>query len=79
MLTVALARDAIFGRDELATKSLSRRKNTGVLDSEKLNYIKTLIYSRVPQKSPVELEYIWTLCRTSLSKSCQTLRAKKRL
>ena len=73
ILTVALARDAIFGKEELATKSLSGRKNTGVLDPDKLNYIKTLTYSRIPQKSPVELEYIWTLCRTSLSKSCQTL------
>ena len=31
LLTTALARDAIFGREELANKSLSGRKNTGVL------------------------------------------------
>ena len=77
ILTVALGRDAIFGKDELATKSLSGRKNMGVLNPDKL--IKTLIYSRVPQKSPVELEYIWTLCRTSLSKPCQMLQTKRRL
>ena len=77
ILTVALGRDAIFGKDKLATKSLSGRKNMGVLNPDKL--IKTLIYSRVPQKSPVELEYIWTLCRTSLSKPCQMLQTKRRL
>ena len=48
-------------KKNLAAKSLSGRKNVGVLDPDKLNYIKTLIYSRIPQKSPVELEYIWTL------------------
>ena len=39
MLTVALSRDAIFGKDELATKSLSGRKSMGVLNPDKLNYI----------------------------------------
>ena len=77
-LTTALARDAIFGRDELAKSSLSGRKNTGTLSSEKLYYIKTLVKSRVPNKSQVEFEYIWSLCRSSLSKSCQTLRTSAR-
>lgn len=80
-LTTSLAKEAIFGRDELAKCSLSGRKNTGTLSAEKLNYIKTLVKSRVPNKSNVEFEHIWMLCRCSLSKSCQTLRssARKRL
>jgi len=78
ILTTALAREAIFGREELAQKSLSGRKNTGILDKEKLEYIKTLVHSRVPEKSKLEFESIWTMCRSSLSKSCQTLRDKKR-
>lgn len=29
-----------------------------------------IIKSRVPQMSSVEFEYLWTLCRGSISKSC---------
>ena len=36
ILTVALGRDAIFGKDELATKSLSGRKNMGVLNPDNI-------------------------------------------
>ena len=39
ILTVALGRDAIFGKDKLATKSLSGRKNMAVLNPDKLNCI----------------------------------------
>lgn len=80
-LTTSLAKEAIFGREELAKCSLSGRKNTGTLSAEKLNYIKTLVQSTVPNRSNVEFEHIWTLCRNSISKSCQTLRssARKRL
>lgn len=77
-LTTALARDAIFGKVELAKKSLSGRKNTGILDKEKLNYIKTLVKTRVPAMTPAEFEHIWTFCRGSLSKSCQALRANSK-
>lgn len=73
-LTVALARDAIFGRDVLAKCSLSGRKGTGVLCNEKVHYIKQLVHSRVPNKSIVDFENIWSMCRLSLSKSCQTIR-----
>ena len=73
-LTTALAREAIFGKEELAKNSLSGRNNTGILDKEKLTYIKTLVKSRVPRMTPAEFEYAWTLCRGSLSKSCQALR-----
>ena len=45
LLTTTLARDAIFGREERANKSLSGRKNTGVLAQEKLDYMKTLVKS----------------------------------
>ena len=51
LLTTALAREAIFGREELAKKSLSGRNNTGMLEQEKLDYIKTLIKTRVPRKT----------------------------
>lgn len=80
-LAISLARDAIFGKDELIRCSLSGRKNTGILDKEKLDYIKTAIRSRIPNKSAVEFEFIWSLCRSSISKSCQGLRnnARKRL
>lgn len=80
-LATALAREAIFGRDQLAKKSLSGRKHTEMLDKQKVDYIKTLVRSRVANtKSAVEFEFIWKMCRSSLSKSCQTLRnsAKKR-
>ena len=81
MLTTALAKDAIFGREDLLKCSLSGRNNTGTLPMEKLNYIKTLVQSRVPNKSQVEFEHIWSLCRSSLSKACQNLRkgARKKL
>lgn len=77
-LTTALAREAIFGRDELAKKSLTGRNNTEQLDEQKVNYIKTLVHSRVPNKSAVDFEETWKFCRGSLSKSCQTLRNSKR-
>lgn len=77
-LTIALARDSIFGRDELSHSSLSGRKNTTTLDSKKLDYIKKIVYSRCPKKSLAEFEIIWGLCRSSLSKCCQTLRTSAR-
>ena len=77
-LTLALARDAIFGREELARCSLSGRKNTASLDPRKLDYIKKVVHSCVPDKPKVKFEYIWGLCRSSLSKFCQTLRNNAR-
>ena len=77
-LTVALARDSIFGRDELSHSSLSGRKNTTTLDLKKLDYIKNVVYSRCPKKSLAEFEFIWGLCRLSLSKCCQGLRTSAR-
>ncbi len=58
-LTTALAREAIFGREVLAQKRLSDRKETEQLDKEKLDYIKTLVHSRVPNKSAVDFEDTW--------------------
>ena len=80
-LTTALAREAIFGRDELIKHSLTGRCDTLQLDGEKVNYIKTLVRTRVPNKSKVEFEEWWKWCKGSLSKSCQTLRssAKKKM
>ena len=77
-LTTALAREAIFGKEDMAKRSLSGRKNTVALDKRKVDYIKALVRSRVPSKSPIEFEYIWKQCRDSLSKSCQTIRTNKR-
>ena len=77
-LSVALARDAIFGKDEMIQKSLSGRKGTMSLDPKKLEYIKLVVKSRVPKMTPVEFEYVWGLCRASISKSCQCLRVKSR-
>ena len=83
ILAVSLARDAIFGRQEWAKTSLATRKGSELIgaDKQKLNYVKTLVFSRVPKKSKVELELLWSLCRVSLSKSAQALRsrAKKQL
>ena len=80
-LAIALAKDAIFGKEQLMKSSLSGRKHTDTLDQEKLEYIKMAVHSRVPNKSAEEFEHIWQLCRSSISKSCQTLRmnARKKL
>ena len=58
-LAIALAKDAIFGKEELIKCSLSGRKHTGTLNQEKLEYIKMAVHSRVPNKPAVEFEYIW--------------------
>ena len=50
-LALCLARDAIFGRDEIVKFSLSRRKNTCSLDEKKMEYIKTVVRSRVSYMS----------------------------
>lgn len=79
-LTTALAKEAIFGWEEMMKKSLTGHKDTGELDKNKIDYIKTLVHSRVPNKSDSEFEETWKWCRGLLSKSCQTLRnsAKKK-
>ena len=80
-LTTAFACDAIFGRDALCRSSLSGKNNTGSLEKHKLDYIKAVVKSRVPNMPEVAFEGIWSKCRGSLSKSCQTLRttAKKKI
>ena len=80
-LTTALAREAIFGRDSLSRSSLSGKNKTGSLDKQKLDYIKAVVRSRVPTMPAIQFEGIWDKCRSSLSKSCQTLRttAKKKI
>ena len=79
-LTTALAWDAIFGREALCRSSLSGKNNTGCLEKHKLDYIKAVVKSRVPNMPEVAFEGIWSKCRASLSKSCQTLHttAKKK-
>ena len=83
LLAVSLARDAIFGREEWAKTCLSGRRGSELTkaNQQKMDYIKALVFSRVPNKSKIELEFIWTQCRISLSKSSQALRtkAKKKL
>ena len=79
-LMTALAREAIFGRDALCRSSLSGKNKTDSLEKHKLDYIKAVVKSRVPNMPEVTFEGIWSKCRASLSKSCQTLRttAKKK-
>ena len=78
LLATVLARDIIFGREVLGKCSLSGRKSTDTLDPKKLNYIKTVIRSRVSEMPEVEFEYLWLKCRQSISKSCQALRTRAR-
>ena len=76
-LAGALARDAIFGKDELRASSLKggrKSKTKSLCHKEKLDYIKTVIRSRVPKVSPLEFEAIWEKCRATISKMCQYLR-----
>ena len=75
-LSVALARDAIFGREALSNSDLGGKKFTRS-EEKKMEYIKTVVKSRVPNMPQVEFELVWGLCRTSISKSCQSLRTKK--
>ena len=72
-LTTALTREAIFGRDALCRSSFSGKNNTGSLEKHKLDYIKAVVKSRVPNMPEVTFEGIWSKCRASLSKLCQTL------
>ena len=73
-LALSLARDAIFGREQMVRCSISGRKNTSSLDDKKLEYIKTVVRSRVPNMAQNEFECIWRLCKSTISKSCQSLR-----
>ena len=58
-LTIALAKDAIFGKEELTQSYLSGRKEYSTLDTEKLDYIKSLVRSRVSDVSSVEFKHMW--------------------
>ena len=60
-LACALARDAIFGRDALRGRSLRGGVNNKyiTLDKEKLNYIKSVIRTRVPEVSALAFEAVW--------------------
>lgn len=75
-LALSLARDAIFGKDEMSKLSLSGRKNTSCFDEKKMEYIKTVVRSKVPNMSEGEFNGIWALCKGTISKSSQTLRTK---
>ena len=75
-LALCLARDAIFGRDEMVKFSLSGRKSTCSFDEKKMEYIKTVVRSRVSNTSEGEFNGIWSLCKGTISKSSQTLRTK---
>ena len=77
-LALSLAREAIFGKEQMIKCSLSGRKNTTCLDEKKLNYIKTVVRSRVPNMTQNEFDCIWGLCKSTISKSCQSLRNKTR-
>ena len=53
-LTISLAKNAIFSREQLCKCSLSGRKNTAALNPQKLDYIMTLVRSRICNKPDVE-------------------------
>ena len=55
-LTTALAREAIFSRDALCRSSLSGKNNTSSLKKHKLDYIKAVVKSRVPNMPEVIFE-----------------------
>ena len=62
-LAIALACDAVFGREELIKNSFSVRKNIRGLDRKKLDYIKTVIHTRHPTMSDIiDFEQVCTLC-----------------
>ena len=69
-LASALACNSIFGKDALRAGSLrgGRQSKTQSLNKVKLNYIKTVIRTRVPNLSPIEFEAIWEKCHTTISK-----------
>ena len=77
-LALSLTKDAIFGKEEMVRCSLSGRKNTSSLDERKLDYIKTVVRSRVPNMAQNEFDCVWGLCKSTISKSCQSLRSKTR-
>ena len=67
-LVIALARDAVFGREELIKISSSGRKNTGSLNRKKLDYIKTVLHTRQPNMLNVDILnkfglYVDNLCQ----------------
>ena len=57
-LALCLARHAILGRDEMVKFSLSGWKNTCSFDEKKMEYIKTVVRSRVPNMSEGEFNGI---------------------
>ena len=77
-LAIALAKQSIFGKEEMERGSLSGRGDLLALDEQKVNYIKEVVRSRVP-RSEVDFEAsaVWKSCRQSLSKVCQSFRNKK--
>ena len=82
-LAVSLARDSIFGKQEMIRCSPSGRKNSNTesLDKKKINYIKAVVRSRVPSMSEERFNLVWPLCRGSISKSSQRMctKAKRKL
>jgi len=71
-LSSALALQSIFGRDALRRSSLrgGGKSNTDSLDKQKLDYIKAVVRSRVPDIPSVAYETI----RFSIGKRFQTSR-----
>ena len=79
-LAGTLACDAIFGQDTLRKSNLSGRPQKGKttptqvpLDEEKMEYIKTVVRSYMPDNSVLHFKAVWSKCRNTISKACQTL------
>ena len=76
-LTVALARNVVFGDVVLARSSRSDRNDSDQLDPQKLAYIKSIIRGRVGLMGDNEFELVWKKCLESLGKMCSKLRSKR--
>jgi len=81
-MSCALAHQSIFGKDTLFRGNLrgGGKNNTASLDKEKLEYIKAVVRTRIPNMSSVAYKAVWDNCKESISKCCQTMRdsAKKK-
>jgi len=83
-LAGALAHGAIFGRDALKRSNLSGRPKKGQttstqipLDEEKMEYIKAVVRSCVPNFSTLHFEAVWSKYRNTISKTlCDSAKKK---
>lgn len=78
-LTVALARDVVFGDEVLSRSSRSGRNDTNQLDQGKMKFIRSIVRGRVGLMGDSEFDLVWRKCLDSLGKCCSKLKAKRML